>query len=229
MSQVRICSVDPSHVTTEEGATVCAQCQAPLTVREVATRQGQPVEFIFVVDGTGSMGGEIGFVKENLVYFTELLRANQQQPRVGLVVFRDFDYDGDLAMESFPLTDDADAFSDQIQRITATGGGDEPEHALDGLLEAVSLFGGEPAKRCIMLITDAPTKPSRDGKDTRQVAGILRQHRVVLQVLVSDRQEWKDLSDNPRSFFYDLNRVRADRSAMDDALSRIVGTIVAAA
>lgn len=229
MAQIRICSIDPAHVTTDEGATVCAICQAPLTVREIATHQGQPVEFIFVVDGTGSMGGEIEFVKENLVYFTGLLRANQLQPKVGLVVFRDFDYDGEQALELFPLTEDADGFSDQIQQIAATGGGDAPEHALDGLLAACSLFGSDPAKRCIMLITDAPTKPARDGKSTKEVAGVLRQHRVVLQVLVSDRQEWKDLSDNPRSFFYDLNKIRSDRTAMDDALSRIVGTIVAAA
>lgn len=226
MPKTKVCPRDATHVTSEPTAARCAICEAELVEVGQPSAGGHKVEFVFVIDGTGSMSGEISYVKENLTYLADLLRANQHDPKLGMVVFRDFDYDGDKALETFELSHDAAAFAERVKNIAAQGGGDAPEHALDGLLQACRLFQDADAKRCMMLITDAPTKPARDGQDTKGVAGVLRQHRVLLQAVVGNKDDWKDLTLNPRTYVYDL--ASRDRHAMDDTLSRIVGTIVKA-
>jgi Mg-chelatase subunit ChlD len=230
MSTVRICSADPTHMNSDQEAGKCIICQAPMVEQNVTPGGGQAVEFVFVIDGTGSMGNEIEYVKSNLKYLVGLLRANQLNPKLGMVVFRDFEFDGKDALQVvMPLTASVEAFEKNIGTIEAKGGMDEAEHALDGLLAGCKLFSSEPVKRCIMLITDAFTKNTHEGdRDMASVAAELNQNRVVLQLVVGNMDQWKGMALNRRTFYYPLAGDRTDKKAMDDVVTRITGTLVAA-
>ncbi|MGE5351204.1 MAG: VWA domain-containing protein [Acidobacteriota bacterium] len=106
-------------------------------------------DIVFVLDVTGSMGGEIGAVKNNIIEFADSLSARSVDYQLGLVTFLD-------AVENkFPFTKDVQAFQQTIGQQFAHGGGDMPENSLQALLDA-SAFNFRPnSKRIIVWITDA--------------------------------------------------------------------------
>lgn len=106
-------------------------------------------DIVFVLDVTGSMGGEIASVKNNIIEFADSLSASRVDYQLGLVTFLD-------AVENkYPFTKDVQAFQQIIGQQYAHGGGDMPENSLQALLDA-SAFNFRPeSKRIIVWITDA--------------------------------------------------------------------------
>jgi hypothetical protein len=127
------------------------------------------VDLVLVIDATGSMASIIDRVKSNaLAFHTDLekqmteLGKHIDQLRVRVIAFRD--YYADSAADSlvtsdfYTLPDQADNFSAFVHGIRATGGGDEPETALEGLATAIrSPWAGDAVKQrqVIVVWTDA--------------------------------------------------------------------------
>lgn len=118
-----------------------------------------PVDFVFAIDQTGSMGDKIEGVKQNIDEFTTRLAAKGIDYRLGLIVF------DDNVAERHWLTDNLDEFKGWINRINAQGGGDEKENALEALRATTGMNFRSSANRCVVLITDAPYHqyPDKDG------------------------------------------------------------------
>ncbi|MFC1504491.1 VWA domain-containing protein, partial [Spirochaetota bacterium] len=116
-----------------------------------------PMDLLFVLDTTGSMGEEIERLKRTI----EIININLNETtklvdlKIGLVLFRD---KGDAYVtHTIPLTSDIDKLEANIAKIHAGGGGDTPEDLESALDVAVNEI--EWRKKGIKLayiITDAP-------------------------------------------------------------------------
>jgi hypothetical protein len=121
------------------------------------------VDVAFVLDTTGSMSEEIREVKETLRRVTDTLAARGVRVRIGLVEYKD---KGDeLVTRTYPMTADVAGFARTIAHIHASGGGDMPENANEGLEVALRdlAWSEGSAARLAFLIADAP--PHLDYQD----------------------------------------------------------------
>jgi hypothetical protein len=106
------------------------------------------VDLVMCIDGTGSMSPLIEAVKSSALQFYEKLETVMaskdkkiDQLRARIIVFRDFWADApDMALQSsdfFNLRTQAAEFANFVARITADGGGDEPENGLEAVALAL--------------------------------------------------------------------------------------------
>ncbi|EYD76148.1 LigA [Rubellimicrobium mesophilum DSM 19309] len=122
----------------------------------------------FVVDETGSMGDDIAAVQAAATGVVNgLFAAGTIDARIGIVGFRDTTI-GEPTEIVLEFTDQ-DAFADRqaaaltaIGSLSASGGGDSPETAFDGLLQALNGSMGDwrlgAGKKEVVLFTDAEAK-----------------------------------------------------------------------
>jgi hypothetical protein len=127
------------------------------------------VDLVLVIDATGSMSPIIDSVKSSAISFRDDLVRHMNTVgktvdslRVRVVAFRDFYADsaeGSLVVSDFfQLPEQQGNFADFLHGIRASGGGDEPETALEGVAEAIqsqwSKQGGK-QREIIVVWTDA--------------------------------------------------------------------------
>jgi len=116
-----------------------------------------PLDLVFVMDTTGSMGDEIQRLKSTITLIHLNLTALSPRARVrfGMVLYKDVG--DDYRTEIIPLTDNLDRFQRELNRVEASGGGDTPEDlqaALDDLLHRMDW--NSDGIRLAYTITDAP-------------------------------------------------------------------------
>jgi len=129
------------------------------------------VDIVLVIDATGSMSGIIERVKERaLNFYSDLDKMMKEkskfvdQLRVRVIAFRDFYHDPPelalVASQFFVMPDQETDFASFVRRITADGGGDEPENGLEALAEAIRspwATGAVKRRQVIVVWTDAST------------------------------------------------------------------------
>jgi hypothetical protein len=105
-------------------------------------------DVLFLVDVTGSMGGVIaGLQNELRARLVPALREAIPQVRIGVASFADFPVlpygnEGDFPYRTLqPITSDIGAVERAIGRLFAMGGGDEPEAQAEALYQAVTGVG----------------------------------------------------------------------------------------
>jgi hypothetical protein len=116
-----------------------------------------PVDVVFAVDTTGSMGGLIEGAKRTVWSIATHIRDTDANAdlRIGLVAYRDVG--DDYVTRHFALTSDLDAVFTELSGYRAGGGGDTPENvdaALDVALHKMDWRGD--AKKLVFLVGDAP-------------------------------------------------------------------------
>ncbi len=117
------------------------------------------LDVVFLIDTTGSMGGELGEVKDRVRQLSEALREARgtERVRIGVVAYRD---KGDAYVtKGSPLETDVETSFRFLAALTAEGGGDGPEDVLSGLATAIRDLNWDPGddvEREIFLIGDAP-------------------------------------------------------------------------
>ena len=129
---------------------------------EVAPARPQ-IDLVFVLDGTGSMGDEIGPVRDQIWSIANRVASGNPRPslRVGLVVYRDRSDREPTRM--LPLTRDLDEVHAELMRTDAYGGGDYPEDVYAGLSLALHEMDWSPrAARMVFLVGDAPPQEYGD-------------------------------------------------------------------
>ena len=136
---------------------------------------GYLVDVVLCIDGTGSMVPIIDKIKQDAKNFY-MMYANAMQSydppkpirengmRVKVIVFRDFKDDGDQALVESPFYNLQDpgalsAFNAFVDAIVPSGGGDDPESALEAIAVAMKsqwALGGNPRYRrqAIIVFTD---------------------------------------------------------------------------
>lgn len=131
------------------------------------------VDIVMCIDGTGSMGGLIGTVKANALQFYEKLEESMSlagkmpsSARVKVIVFGDYECDPQPMRESpfYTLPEQNDGFREFVTGITANGGGDIPENALEAIALAMKSDWtprqtGKKRRQVIVVFTDAPALP----------------------------------------------------------------------
>ena len=131
-----------------------------LTSVTCASESGSVADIVFVFDDTASMGSQIATMKTKATAFADDIVAAGVDARFGLVSF------GDKAEVDFDLdlTASVPTFQAAVNALTASGGNDVPEAALDGVMRGIDdMSWREGAQRIFILITDAPTHYRDDG------------------------------------------------------------------
>jgi hypothetical protein len=134
----------------------------PIIIEEPVGK-GQPVDIVFAVDTTGSMGGLLDGAKRTVWSIANQVRSIDPNAdlRVGLVAYRDLG--DDYVTRDFALTDDLDAMYAELSSYQAAGGGDVPENVDAALYDAVhKMKWRSGAKKMVFLVGDAP--PSSRGE-----------------------------------------------------------------
>jgi PKD repeat protein/lysophospholipase L1-like esterase/Mg-chelatase subunit ChlD len=119
------------------------------------------IDVVFVVDTTGSMGGEIAEVRANLSSLVDQLAATTDSYRVAVVSYRDFpqrtgsssDYPSRVDQT---FTDDPVLIQAAIDSLRAQGGGDLPETVFSGIQAAIGLPWRPGVTKIAVVIGDAP-------------------------------------------------------------------------
>lgn len=122
-----------------------------------------PIDVLFVLDATGSMGDEIARLKTTIDSVGKRLASLPSQPdlRLGMTVYRD---QGDaFVARTFDFASDVSVFSKALAEVTAAGGGDKPEAVDEALAAALS----EPkwrdsALKLVFVVADAGPHVERE-------------------------------------------------------------------
>ncbi|MDW3217228.1 MAG: VWA domain-containing protein [Acidimicrobiales bacterium] len=123
-----------------------------------------PLDILFVIDATGSMGDEIDRLRDNMSSVAEQIDALPSDPdvRFGMTVYRD---EGDAYVtRTFDLTDSLADFLDALDDVVAEGGGDYPEAMDEALADAMELpdWRRQDAVQLMFLLADAPPQVRRE-------------------------------------------------------------------
>ncbi len=118
--------------------------------KEVTTKGA---DIVFAVDNTGSMGGMISNVANNLSAFANNLTG--YSVRYGVIAYGDLN---DSSIKTYPMTDSIEGLSNNLNDTAnhLTGGGDGPESTLDGIMAAINNYNYRPdVAKEIIVVTDA--------------------------------------------------------------------------
>ena len=113
-----------------------------------------PVEVVFVMDTSGSMGHEIAGVRDNVIGFAEELADSGYSYRFGATTFGDGNntWDFDPLTPGFNMTDDVVTFRDQVALTGSSGGGDTPETQIDAMYEAATFYDWTPGLLHVLIM-----------------------------------------------------------------------------
>ncbi len=115
------------------------------------------LDFMIVIDTTGSMADELAYLVKELGSIVGAVQAEHAAVdiRYGLVVYRDTG--DDYVVRTWDFTDSLSTMQERIAAQAADGGGDTPEAMQAGLAAAVGAHwrGGNTA-RVALLVADAP-------------------------------------------------------------------------
>ncbi|MBU0928384.1 MAG: VWA domain-containing protein [Spirochaetes bacterium] len=115
-----------------------------------------PLDVLFVMDTTGSMGEEIARLKATMEIIHDNLSGLKPMPlvRFGLVLYKD--RGDEYVTEVSPFTSDIDAFRAALDPVSADGGGDGPEDLESALDDAIhAMDWNEGGVRLAFVVTDA--------------------------------------------------------------------------
>lgn len=129
------------------------------------------IDIVICIDATGSMDPILDEVKRTALAFNQMFRdamlssgKTVEQLRVKVIAFRDYIIDSEPMRSSdfFVLPDEERKFKDFLDSIEASGGGDEPENALEAIATALKsdwVTTGGKRRHVILLFTDASALP----------------------------------------------------------------------
>jgi len=121
-----------------------------ISVEKIKIEDRIPVDFIFLIDVTGTMQSYINGVKNNVENFVSALRDRGIEYRIGLVLF------SDVIERTYQPTSNVKEFLGWLSKVYASGGFDEKENALESIREACRMEFTPAANKVAVLITDAP-------------------------------------------------------------------------
>lgn len=123
--------------------------------REV--EKNMPMDIVFILDTTGSMGEEIERLKNTIEIINMNIKSFSSKPavRFGLVLYRD--REEDYITKIVPLTDNLERFQAELNKVEADGGGDEPEDLQAALKDSMQqIKWNKNGIKMAFIITDAP-------------------------------------------------------------------------
>lgn len=116
-----------------------------------------PLDIVFVLDTTGSMGEEISRLKATIELINMNIANFTPKPKVrfGMVLYRDIS--DEYVTRVIPLTNNLDTFNSELSKVEAAGGGDTPEDLQTALNDSLNEIDWNlNGVRLAFIITDAP-------------------------------------------------------------------------
>ncbi len=172
-------------------------------------------DIMFVLDCTGSMAGEINAMRNAITGFADTIRTEKVRARVGLIEFRDRLNGEEQHLHRFGgevFTDDPAAFRKEAEKLSAHGGGDEPESSLDALLLATKQPFSESSAKVIVLVTDAPPHiPDKEVRSIEEVADAfswlgVNQFYMVIRTDDQNSRVYLRLLEKTRGMAFELGK-----------------------
>lgn len=193
--------IDPKTLTVMEDGVE----KPVISIEKITITERIPVDFVFLVDVTGTMQAYINGVKNNISNFVEALRTRGIEYRLGLVLF------SDIIEEVHQPTTDVKEFLSWLNKVFASGGFDEKENALEAIREGMEMRWNPAASKVLVLVTDAPYHQfgekgnGRTYLNTDIVIEQLQKSKVRLFcITVPGLAEYKQMSDETNGAVYDI-------------------------
>ncbi|MBZ0265657.1 VWA domain-containing protein [bacterium] len=193
-------------------------------------------DVVFCIDVTGSMTPTIEGVKSNVRKFVDGLNSQANISldwRVRLLAFRDLKVDS-TPIEEFPFVATAEEFATQVNSVSADGGGDEPESALDAIYIAASKSDWrEVVNKVIVLITDASTHPELHPSsvgagyptDLNFVIDYFTGEKIYLFIVGPSAPEYEALAKIPRSSYIQVGAGGTGTGLADTDFAKLLEVI----
>eukprot|EP01029_Cantina_marsupialis_P009208 TRINITY_DN2151_c0_g1_i2.p1 TRINITY_DN2151_c0_g1~~TRINITY_DN2151_c0_g1_i2.p1 ORF type:complete len:367 (-),score=98.85 TRINITY_DN2151_c0_g1_i2:241-1341(-) len=161
------------------------------------------LDLVFIIDATGSMGSWIRSAQQNVCdIVTKITASEKADVRFGLVAFRDHPpQDSSYITKTFEFTQSLKKMKENVNSLSANGGGDFPEAVASALYDARHMKFREDAVKICVLIGDAPChglgcsgdgfpEGSPDGKDCFAIAQEMAEMGITIySVCCGSRQE----------------------------------------
>ncbi len=195
---------------TENGMTV-----SEIVIEKLSISSGAKADIAFIFDTTGSMEGVMNTLKNRCLVFADSLAAKGVDYRLGLVTF------ADEVLSIHDFTSDAREFKTWIEGLSATGGGDSKENALEAIESAAGLSYREVAQRVTILITDADYHEAGESGDgttdftTESLVSFLNDRNILCNVVGPDMPQHKIMAKQTRGYYY---RIQDDFSDIIDRI-----------
>lgn len=180
----------PRATPVATGSALIAADEAPQANRVESEETAVPpaLDLVLLIDVTGSMANELAQLQTDLA---DLLTTLATLPeittlRLGLATYRD---QSKLdAVQIFALTEDIALFSNQIEELTAVGGGDYPEALNEGLYQAVSSLDWHPESiKLLLILGDAPPQTATTNVPTyEQTSTLAAEQNITISTIGSD-------------------------------------------
>ena len=100
-----------------------------ISIEKLSVKNKIPIDFVFVIDVTATMGSYINGVRNNIEKFVSNLSVKGIDYRIGLILF------SDVVEKVYNPTDQVAEFGKWLSTVWATGGGDDKENSLEALSE----------------------------------------------------------------------------------------------
>jgi hypothetical protein len=203
------------------------------------------VDIVFLMDVSGSMQPCIDALKENIASFIDFLTtkdANNSCPvkdwRAKAVGYRDFNYDKEPFIDN-PFVRTPAELRAQLAKMTAEGGEDEPESALDAIYKVSTMAQTEKgasdedpfkwryrssAARVVILFTDASCHetmalPEARGGGMQDVFNAIMANRIILNIFAPDMPCYNELSKVQKSEYEAIPYDSAEENGAPKALA----------
>jgi Mg-chelatase subunit ChlD len=145
------------------------------------------LDVVFVIDTTGSMGGELAEAQQRLRDLAGALARSRggERLRFGVVAFRD--RGDDYVTLASALTAEIGTTEAFLAKLEAGGGGDEPEAVMTGVTTALREMDWDRApatERRLVLVGDAPAHLDYSDEPTpEEVIAEARRARIVIDTI----------------------------------------------
>lgn len=176
-----------------------------ISVKKISVHERVPVDFVFIIDKTGSMQKYIDAVKSNVQVLMSSLVKRGIDYRLGLVLF------SDAVEKRFPLTDNVNTFLSWINPVVAERGGDEPENALEAIRTAAEFKFRPSANKVGIILTDAPYHQAGEKGDgttdftTESMIKFLKEKEFRLFTITPPRlNNYRKIASKTRGNTYDI-------------------------
>jgi hypothetical protein len=151
------------------------------------------------------MGPYISGMKDMAIGFSRDLEDNAIDARLGLVEFRDLKIGEETRVYGF--AGEPDTFRSWIGVLKDSGGGDEPESAIDGMYSAMGMDFRPDATRIAALITDAPPHdPGENGHTMSDLNKDIRSQKLVTYVIGPEIPGYVNLANAMGGVFFNIRK-----------------------
>lgn len=176
-----------------------------ISIKKISIKERVPVDFVFVLDKTGTMQRHMDAVQENIVKFSNTLLSRGIDFKLGLVLYSDH------VERVFQPTDNVYTFINWIKSVRAAGGNDEKENTLEALKFASKINYRRAANKVVVLITDAPYHQKGENGDgvtdqtTSSIVSMLEKNEIRTFAIVPPRLlEYKTIAESNRGKVFDI-------------------------